>query len=862
VHYTDATPMAPESGHGGRSTVLLLTVRRLPAVCAILSLCLTAPSSAQSPQPAAASPFEAAARALNLGQYDQVQSLLRSSADPRAIALRARAESAQGRYAEAEKLLIGPAGSAPGSDAGLELGLLQMRLGRRADATRTLQGVLTSGPRNTPHDLTRLGLAARALGRFQEANGFFRDASAQAPDDPIVNTAWGELFLEKYNRPDAMKSFQSALRIDQDHVPARVGLARVLIEENPPLAQQAVDRALQTNPNYVPAHLFVAELALDDRRRDEARASIAKALAVNPNSLEARALDAAIAFLEGRTDEFESRAKEILAINPLYADAYRVAGDHAARNYRFAEAAELTRRALAVDRESTRSYADLGLHLLRTGDEPAARRSLETAFKADPFDVVTYNLLQMMDTLDKFETITEGDIIMRLSPDEAAVMREFVMPLAQQALATLSKQYQFKPQGPILIEMFPKHDDFAVRTLGLPGMIGALGACFGRVVTLDSPKARPPGQFSWAETLWHEMAHVITIQMSNSRVPRWLTEGTSMYEERRARPTWGRETRLSFAQSLGDEGKTMKLADLNDGFTDPQRISLAYYQSSLVVEHLIDTYGEPKFHEFIKAFGRGLENEEAIKTVYGVSIDQLQTSFDAKLEKDFAAVRAALKAPEIPGDATLEQLKALAASNPGSFRVQMQLAQAQREAADPAGAIQTLERASALIPDAGGQANPHALIAAIATERGDTARAIQALEAAVKVDYTDVEAARRLAALLEKQNDAARTAAAYQLVAELDPFDAQAQAYVGRVALKNGDTDRALRAFRAALAANPSDRAGAHIDLAEASFAAGQLDDAKRQALAALEIAPSFERAQDLLLKIVDPQPGARGGAR
>ena len=93
-------------------------------------------------------------------------------------------------------------------------------------------------------------------------------------------------------------------------------------------------------------------------------------------------------------------------------------------------------------------------------------------------------------------------------------MREHAMPLAKEALATLSKRYKFTPTGPILIEMFPKHDDFAVRTIGLPGMIGALGACFGRVVTLDSPKARPPGDFNWGETLWHELAHVITLQMS------------------------------------------------------------------------------------------------------------------------------------------------------------------------------------------------------------------------------------------------------------------------------------------------------------------------------------------------------------
>src|SRR5688500_2312086 len=163
-------------------------------------------------------------------------------------------------------------------------------------------------------------------------------------------------------------------------------------------------------------------------------------------------------------------------------------------------------------------------------------------------------------------------------------MREYALPLAKESLATLEKRYNFTAQGPILVEMFPKHDDFAVRTLGLPGMIGALGACFGRVVTLDSPRARPPGQINWGETLWHEMAHVITLQMSNNRLPRWLSEGTSLFEERRARPEWGREMDVAFAQAL-DKGRTLKLADLNDGFSDPRTISLAYYQSSLVVEH-------------------------------------------------------------------------------------------------------------------------------------------------------------------------------------------------------------------------------------------------------------------------------------
>jgi tetratricopeptide (TPR) repeat protein len=200
-----------------------------------------------------------------------------------------------------------------------------------------------------------------------------------------------------------------------------------------------------------------------------------------------------------------------------------VPAELAAANYRFEEAVALSRKALEIDPNDVRTLSALGVQLLRTGDEAEARKVLEKSFEIDKFDQTTFNLLTMLDSLDKFDVTTDGDIIFKSHPSETAVMREYVAPLAKQALAIFSEKYKFTPKGPILIEMFPKHDDFAVRTVGLPGMIGALGACFGRVVTLDSPKARPPGDFNWAPTLWHELAHVMTLQLSKQRVPRWLT---------------------------------------------------------------------------------------------------------------------------------------------------------------------------------------------------------------------------------------------------------------------------------------------------------------------------------------------------
>lgn len=761
----------------------------------------------------------------------------------------AREALRRGRYADAETQLTTLAAADPAGDAALELGLLQGMLGRKREAVGTLERIGVANTR-TAQALARSARAARALGQFREANAFYQQANQLAPDDPDINTAWGELFLEKYNRQDAAQSFQTALR-KQQTPRALVGMARATADDNPPAAKSMAQRALEQDAEYVPAHLLLAELAIDEGHRAEAVEAIRKAQRVNPNSLEAHAMLAAIANVEGRAADFEADVAKALAINPTYGEVYRVAADHAARNYRFEEAVKLARQALVLDPDNVRASADIGTHLMRTGDEPAARRALERAFRADPYDVITYNLLGLLDTLDKFQTIEDEGIIIRLHPDEASVVREYAMPLARRAIATLSKKYGFEPTRPILIEIFPRHDDFAVRNVGLPGMIGALGACFGRVVTMDSPRARPPGEFNWGATLWHELAHVITLQMSNQRVPRWLTEGISVYEEKQARREWGREMELVFAQKL-ERNEVLPLKDLNAGFTNPQTISLAYYQASLLVEHIVDTYGMTGLQKLLRTFTSGATTEDAIKTALGVDLDRLQAAFDQALDKSFGSMRRALRSPPELQNADLDTLKQLAASHPDSYPVWHALGVAQRGAGDLDGAVTSFEKAASLVPVATGKQSPYALIADIALQKGDTALAASQLEAMLSRDGNDVDTARKLAALIDVKANPDRALAAHQRVIEMDPFDAVSHAVVGRLALERKDTETAVREFKVVLATGPVDLAAAHCDLAEAYLLAGRPADAKKATLAALEVAPSYDRAQALLLKILE----------
>src|SRR5206468_6738042 len=131
---------------------------------------------------------------------------------------------------------------------------------------------------------------------------------------------------------------------------------------------------------------------------DEAREALQKAIAVNPSSLNTLAVLAGLAYVQDKQAEFEAQVAKALAIAPGDGEAYRVAGELTAHNYRFDEAVVLTRRALALEPRNARALSDLGMQLLRTGDEPGARTALESSWELDKFDSVTLNLLRMLDT--------------------------------------------------------------------------------------------------------------------------------------------------------------------------------------------------------------------------------------------------------------------------------------------------------------------------------------------------------------------------------------------------------------------------------------------------------------------------------
>jgi tetratricopeptide (TPR) repeat protein len=340
------------------------------------------------------------------------------------------------------------------------------------------------------------------------------------------------------------------------------------------------------------------------------------------------------------------------------------------------------------------------------------------------------------------------------------------------------------------------------------------------------------------------------LQLSDYRVPRWLTEGISGYEEHLRQAAWGRELALEYANQLS-KGRTFFVKDLPQAFKRPQSLALAYFEASLVVEHIVEIAGEAGLQRLLQAYAGRATDEEALSKAVGRSVDALDQSFRAFIAKRYGALSEAMRDPPkdvAPDD--LAGLQARASAAPGNFISQLALGRALLRTGKPAAAIGPLERAAALAPQAQGDDSPRALLAAIAEKSGDPARARRELRELLRYDHTNVSAARRLAALAAQAKDTADENFALRMVADLDPFDADAHGLLGRRLLAEKNHAAALVEFQAALALGPANRAEVNTDVAEALFRLGRKDEARTHVLRALAEAPTFARAQDLLLSI------------
>jgi tetratricopeptide (TPR) repeat protein len=666
------------------------------------------------------------------------------------------------------------------------------------------------------------------LEQWSRANDQFRLATQPADSKALYKVRWGLLLHERFNNADADGLFHEALQKDPSNAEAYIGLARVSADSFDGQATAYLRKATDLDPVRADAHELMAQLALEKDDSDTASAEADKALALQADALDAMATHAAIELLSDRSpDAWFAR---IAAINPHYGEGYALVAHQIEMHYRYEDAVTYYRKAIEAAPRLWPAHSALGIELMRLGKEDEPRQELELSYNNEYRDAATVNSLRLLDSYKNVETIRDGATILKLHKTEAALLRPYMQAELQAILVAYETKYGMKLHDPVQVEVYPNHEDFAVRTLGMPGL-GALGVTFGEVIAMDSPSARKPGDFNWGATLWHEMSHVFILTATNHRVPRWFTEGLAVHEEGEHSPEWGNRITPDVLVAIRDK-KLLPVSHLDRGFVYPEypsQVVVSYFQAAAICEFIKEKWGEDKLLAMVQSFAKQLTTSQVVQQHLGLVPEDFDKQFFAWIDHKYGVEAAHF-------DEWRDKLKVLVSA-------------AHEKQYDTV--LRDAPVILAMYPEYVDEANIYEFIANADKARGDSKAEAAILTAYEHQGGQMPEMLKRLATLEESQGQADEAVATLERLNYIYPVkDEELHHRLGDLLFKETQYDSAIREYNALAASNPVDKAGAQFSLAQAYFAAGKRDQAEECVLAALEIAPGYRPAQKLLLQL------------
>jgi tetratricopeptide (TPR) repeat protein len=720
------------------------------------------------------------------------------------------------------------------------------RRGDRRDATQRASRITAAyeqgGARNSDEYLSA-GRAYVLLGvgnaqAVRSALAAFDRATAADSLNFDAQLRAGELFLEKYNAPDARLSFADILR--RSHTDAKALLAMARVEEfegkGNPMATARL--SIASDPRYAEALAFVAKMHRDAEAYDSARVYAQRAIDADSTSSAGWSVLGSMAFLNGDSVTYRTALAAVTAVQRAPAQFYTELAEASVRQRRYTEAVALAKRAVGYDSLYVPAYGVMGTNQLRIGQMDAGRAALERAFALDPFNLWHKNTLDLLDKMKTFRTIDRGRFRVVAPPEEADLLALYIVPLLEQAYDSLAVRYGYKPPTPIRLEFYRYHADFSVRTVGLAGL-GALGVSFGSLLAMDTPNGREKGQFNWGSTAWHELTHAFTLGASDHRVPRWLSEGLSVLEERRVGRGWGADATVSYVLAMAN-GTLRPISQLSDGFLRPrfpEETQFSYYAASLFCEMVEASRGAAALPAMLKGYRDGMDTPGVFQKVLGKTPRQIDAEFEAYTQRKFALALAAVRGAT-PND-----------SSGGKFVATMREGVA-KMGSDRNAARALFEQARAMFPEYGGEDGPSWYLAEMARAANDTTRALTLVEYVTSRNETAWEANMMEANLREARGDKAGAIRALDRLNWIWPYDPLVHVRMATLSAAQGDRARAVLERRAIIAMGPTDLLDARYELARALRDAGDIAGARRELLQVLEEAPSFEKAQALLLEL------------
>ncbi|MCE9524702.1 MAG: tetratricopeptide repeat protein [Planctomycetales bacterium] len=679
---------------------------------------------------------KASPRSLYLtGHYAESAEQYKQSADKDSTAALglARCQMATGEYDEATKTLTEAIEREARSAALLaELALLEFQRGSEADARKHAEGAITLdkdsiAARWTLAELDRTsGKLTEALKGYESLVNTYNRGSKIESSEEVRLIGLAAAQVARWNRNHnqfkrlVSEFYPALLAREKQFWPVHLEMARLFAEKyNEAEATTSLGAGLAVNPNAAELHALKAEIAVGNFDLAGTKASLARANEINPRLLSAqqlrgdmlmadvRPVDAIDALEEARKLNPHSEATlgrlaaayaaidgmpsgkpaqrmqtiidEAQKHNPHCGEFYLAMGESFDRMRRYPLAAAQLRLAQEKMPQLIQVRGQLGMTLMRLGEEVEAAKLLEENFTIDPYNVRVKNTLEVLDVLKNYAVLETEHFVLKFDRGQDELLARYASKyLEEEVYPQLVQQYGFKPEGKTLIEILSRsrntsgHGWFSARMVGLPA-IGTVGACAGKMVAITTPDELPK-KYDWARVLRHEYVHVLNLQQTDFSIPHWFTEGLAVHSEGPSRP---REWNVTLAERARE--KTLyNLDTITLGFVRPKNSedwTLAYCQAALYVDYALETYGKEATAKMLAAYAEHLSTPQVLEKCFGVD----QADFEIGYRKFLDGVIAKNGGGKNKETHTLAELQRAAAAENASARTLSELARAHLE---------------------------------------------------------------------------------------------------------------------------------------------------------------------------------------
>ncbi len=746
----------------------------------------------------------------------------------------------------------------------LELLMLQHENARRTGRKDIMEAVLkevnavakAGSPKDrTAADWVALGRAALALGADAKKviSQYFQAAQKKDPKHEAAYLAEGHLALEKDDAARAAEVFRAGLKACGESADLRVGLALAYANGDGEKSLESLKRALEMNPNHAEALLNQAESLIRAEKFLDAAGLVQKVLDVCGNHPQAWALLAAISHLSAADKaRFESSRANGLKRWDKNPEVDHTIGRVLSRAYRFAEGAGHQRQALEFDPGYMPARVALTQDLLRLGEEAEAWKLAAEIRSQDGYNVQAFNIGQLEKQMAGFTTKTFDDFILKMPKRDWPVYGEEALALLREAKSVLTAKYGLDLKRPVIVEFFGQQQDFAIRTFGSLGGQGLLGVCFGTVITMNSPGSLAHGRNNWQSTLWHEFCHVVTLSLTQNKMPRWLSEGISVHEESQRHPVWGMPMDAKFRRMILEDEAMKPISQLSSAFLNAEsedHLMFAYFQSAQVVGWLLERFGAGKFQAILKDLADGKRINDAIAG-NTEPMEKLEPAFEKHLKAKAAAFGSQADwkkpGPEEVNPLDPASVADFAKAHPNNLWALHRQIEALSEAEEWPEVLSLAERLIALVPEDFSPEGGHQLKARVLRElkRDDeetaVLRQIAAHEpSAMPIFLRLIELDTKRQAWPEVRENAARALA-------LNPFLRTPQQAMAESSEAMGNPPAAIAAWQRVLLLDPDGAAMTHYRLA-GLLRETDAAKAKQHLLDCLALAPRFREGLAML---------------